>query len=201
VTDVKSQVQAVIEKFGVTDMAVELLARIFEAASAEKRRARDRDRKRLSRNEIELSAESAESAESAPSGTVEREISDLDLSSPGRKTDLISLSESPFVRGQVDQFKAFWEVYPRKQKKDEAWDAWKKRRPPFEAVMLALSWQIQSHDWVKQNRQFVPTPPAYINQGRWKDEKPATEPVVSDKEVRTATAIDGWLARRGHAGK
>jgi hypothetical protein len=75
-----------------------------------------------------------------------------------------------------ESFLAFWAVYPRKVKKDEAWAAWLKNvekiKLPLTLIMAALAWQVDSADWTKDDGQFIPYPGTYLNQRRWLDEPP-----------------------------
>lgn len=72
-------------------------------------------------------------------------------------------------------FLTFWGEYPKKTGKDDAWKAWQKAKPPIADVMNSLHWQKKSDQWLKDNGQFIPNPSTYINQGRWKDEKPVVQ--------------------------
>jgi hypothetical protein len=67
-------------------------------------------------------------------------------------------------------FETFWQSYPKKTGKDAAKKSWMKLRPHIDNILHALSWQINSDQWQKQDGQFIPNPATYLNQGRWKDE-------------------------------
>lgn len=69
-----------------------------------------------------------------------------------------------------NDFDVFWQRYPKKVGKQAAFNAWKKNKPRIDDVMFALSWQIESEQWTKQNGSFIPNPATYLNQGRWQDE-------------------------------
>jgi len=71
------------------------------------------------------------------------------------------------------EFEQFWKMYPRKVSKGDAEKAWKKITRPVETLALikmALDWQKTSHDWKKENGQFVPYPASYLNGRKWEDE-------------------------------
>jgi uncharacterized protein YdaU (DUF1376 family) len=70
------------------------------------------------------------------------------------------------------EFSEFWKRYPKKVGKDKALQAWKKKKPRIDDVMFALSWQIASDQWTKEEGKYIPNPTTYINEGRWKDEPP-----------------------------
>lgn len=75
--------------------------------------------------------------------------------------------------GTVSGFGEFWEVYPRKESKQSALNAFKKLKPDDEllAVMLnALEIQKKSEQWQKDKGQFIPHPSTWLNQKRWEDE-------------------------------
>jgi len=75
-----------------------------------------------------------------------------------------------------DGFDLFWNEYPKKKNKDGAMIAWKKAKPNVDEVLEALIWQKQLDDWKKDNGQYIPYPSTYLNNGGWKDEKPAVQP-------------------------
>lgn len=70
------------------------------------------------------------------------------------------------------EFLKFWENYPRKVKKIEAWEVWQKVlcAPLLANILSALEWQVCSKDWVAEDGKYVPYPSTYINQRRWTDE-------------------------------
>lgn len=83
-------------------------------------------------------------------------------------------------KNKVDQFnesdfEIFYQAYPRKVGKDKAREAWIKKKPPFDMVMQALQWQIQSNDWKRESGKYIPHPTTYLNQGRWQDEPPVVD--------------------------
>lgn len=76
---------------------------------------------------------------------------------------------------QEEDFKRFWNAYPRKQDRAKALRAFTKLAPDADllAVILdAVSWQAKTEQWQKSDGQFVPLPASWLNGERWKDEKP-----------------------------
>lgn len=72
-------------------------------------------------------------------------------------------------------FDDFWSAYPKKVGKEAARKAWAKVKHPIETcgkILLALSWQVRTEQWMKNGGQFIPNPATYLNQGRWMDERP-----------------------------
>lgn len=73
------------------------------------------------------------------------------------------------------EFERFWKAYPKKRGKDAAFRVWEKRRkahdlPPVDELLAVLDVAVQSHDWQKDNGQFIPYPATWLNQGRWADD-------------------------------
>lgn len=80
-----------------------------------------------------------------------------------------------------ESFILFWNNYPRKVAKQDAWKAWQTESPQIETVLKALSWQKLTEQWNKSNGQFIPHPTTYLNQGRWKDEpQKVNKPIVAE---------------------
>lgn len=93
---------------------------------------------------------------------------------------------TPRKRGMVyaDDFLEFWKIYPKKIGKDAALRAWKARngtRPPLAELVSAVTAQLESEQWQKENGQFIPNPATWLNQGRWAD------------EVKSESGTQKWL--------
>lgn len=87
-------------------------------------------------------------------------------------------------------FEDFWKLYPKKNKKQNAFREFKKIKD-IESLMPIILADVerkrQSRDWTKDNGQYIPDPERYIKNERWNDvnevaEKQTTiEDAVSDK--------------------
>ncbi len=92
-----------------------------------------------------------------------------------------------------DRFERFWESYPRKVGKGQAWRSWLKIRPD-DALSAVIVASVEAHrsdpQWVKDGGQFIPHPSTFLNQERWTDQ-PVEVPQVSDKTLRNMKAIYG----------
>ncbi len=84
----------------------------------------------------------------------------------------------------ISAFESFWEQYPNKKAKKDAFKSWMKLKPTEELVSKILS-ALESHkktsQWTKDNGQFVPYPATWLNKGRWEDE------VKPEKKLDTIT--------------
>ncbi len=71
-------------------------------------------------------------------------------------------------------FEEWYTVYPRKQKRQEAEEAWRQLDPNAElqATMKAvIPAQIKGHEWWKDDKkQFIPLPASWIRAKRWTDQ-------------------------------
>lgn len=76
----------------------------------------------------------------------------------------------------TDEFKSFWELYPKKTGKGAAFSVWEdldgSKQKLLEECTKALSWQVKQDQWTKDNRQFIPNPETYLRQRRFEDEDP-----------------------------
>lgn len=91
-------------------------------------------------------------------------------------------------------FYRFWNEYPKKRSKGDAYKAWKitaPRRPPLDDLLKALAVLKVSEDWTKDNGQYIPYPGTWLRAWGWED-----VPVVELKNVfkgkmwwETATGI------------
>lgn len=82
--------------------------------------------------------------------------------------------ESESEKGlQEMRFSKFWEAYPVKKAKQDAYKAWKKIKPTaelFERIMTAVENYKNSLEWTKENGKYIPHPATWLNGGRWDDE-------------------------------
>lgn len=97
-------------------------------------------------------------------------------------------------------FSQFWEAYPRKQKKKEAYDKFikmiKKQPALFPKIMKALEQQKNSRQWQKDGGQFIPLPTTWINGEQWNDEievQPPAGPSSSSWETLPVAGMEPQL--------
>ena len=96
------------------------------------------------------------------------------------------------VSTYTKDFEAFWELYPNKIGKKDAWRAWQKARdrPRIEDLLTVLDQAKRSDRW---RRGFIPNPATWLNQGRWADELPASG-------AHKARTMVEFMARHGGVG-
>lgn len=74
----------------------------------------------------------------------------------------------------TENFLRFWQAYPRKIGKGAAWRSWQRIDPDNDTqikIFRALTEQIPSAQWTKEQGRFVPHPATWLNQSRWEDEQ------------------------------
>lgn len=78
---------------------------------------------------------------------------------------------------QDEYFRAFWDAYPRHDKKKEARSVWRKLNPDealFHRIMFALDKQLRSPQWRDERnclrKQYIPLPTSWLRGERWNDE-------------------------------
>lgn len=95
----------------------------------------------------------------------------------------------------TDWFCQFWSAYPRRVAKKAAWKALEKVRRneevEFEVLLVAVKAFAESVR--TKDREFIPHPTTWINQGRWDDELPTPQ---SDTSWRVSAAVEATLRRR-----
>ena len=72
--------------------------------------------------------------------------------------------------GYDAEFLQAWKAYPNKTGKGAADAAWRKRKPPVDAVLSALAWQRNQPKWLENSGEFIPHMATWLNQRRWEDE-------------------------------
>lgn len=77
------------------------------------------------------------------------------------------------VGGFSEDFLEFWEEYPNKKAKPNAWKAWQKIAPKGVVVSMiiqAVREQKTWDQWTKDGGAFIPHPASWLNANRWEDE-------------------------------
>ena len=91
----------------------------------------------------------------------------------------------------VTDFDRFWQAYPRRTAKKDAWKAWQKLAPEaalVEQILKALVWQVRQADWLKDGGTYIPYPATWLRQERWDDE-PVTRLQFGERTLRSLHAI------------
>lgn len=91
------------------------------------------------------------------------------ISEPSRRAQAFA---QPRAMTYPPAFEEFWEAYPKKKSKGDAFKAWKQLRPDADlrAHMLRSVEQLsRSDDWRKESGKYVPYPASWIRAEGWLD--------------------------------
>jgi len=96
-----------------------------------------------------------------------------------------------------DEFTSFWELYPRRVGKGDAWRAWKALKPAERAgVLEGLHRHLEHWDRIEIPTQFIPHAATWLRQSRWEDD------IETDtREPETVKHPTGWNALQRIAGQ
>lgn len=101
-----------------------------------------------------------------------KEINNKENISCSSKNDEPNIEPSRLDQSLSDKnFEQFWNLYPRKQKKQEAAKIWKREK--MAAVFLLIIANVGSRmkgEWKDKPKEFIPLPSSYLNGKRWEDE-------------------------------
>jgi hypothetical protein len=89
------------------------------------------------------------------------------------------------VSAQDERFDTFWKAYPKKVGKGAAKKAFIKAKVSdnlLSQMLTAIETQRRTHQWQKENGQFIPNPSTWLNQSRWEDEPQGVEIVVASQK-------------------
>lgn len=75
-----------------------------------------------------------------------------------------------------EAFSLFWEVYPRKVGKEEAFCAFLDCGVEINTLLQAVLRHKESEEWQRQAGRFIPNPANYLRARRFEDELAAGEP-------------------------
>lgn len=128
---------------------------------------------------------------------IDTTYSDLPLFNKNTDSTDISISDStlqiPLISPEEKLkllFEDFWKLYPKKNKKQNAFREFKKIKDVVSLMPIILAdveRKKRSKNWTKENGQYIPDPERYIKNERWNDvneveeKQTAIEDAVSDK--------------------
>ena len=70
------------------------------------------------------------------------------------------------------EFSKFWEYFPKKKSKGDAYKAWiqtASKRPDLATVLKAIVVLKNSSDWLREEGQFIPYPASWLRAWGWAD--------------------------------
>jgi hypothetical protein len=84
-------------------------------------------------------------------------------------------SDGGKVETYSPSFLRFWDAWPKKVKKEDAWKTWRKQHCTewLEAILAALAWQVKSGKWTEDGGQYIPHPDKYLRGKLWADDPSA----------------------------
>ena len=102
----------------------------------------------------------------------------------------------------MNDFELFWQAYPKKKAKRDAFKAWQQtegERPSTDELLKIVRLTCKTEEWMKAGGQFIPLPATYLRGWRWEDElEVKISGVVNDKPWHeTASGIEAKGAEYG----
>jgi len=84
------------------------------------------------------------------------------------------------------EFLSFWDLYPRKEKKNKAFESWDKvGEENHKTIFKKLEKFINSDQWSIENGKYIPHAVSWLNQRRWEDD-PKPKKQIKDHTFLTA---------------
>jgi hypothetical protein len=97
-------------------------------------------------------------------------------------------------------FLSFWEAYPRKESKQDAWKAWNQIEPQNGLVETILA-SIKQHSPRWTDPQYIPLPASYLRGKRWEDVLITPTVIQSPRDPKTIwKSQEEYLAHKKRAG-
>ena len=93
------------------------------------------------------------------------------------------------VRASPNDFNLFWDAYPKKESKKDAWEAWKRLNPSQEILAAILAGIGRAKTGDQWQRSIIPHPATWLNGKRWEDEI-NTAALVSARASPTRNGVD-----------
>lgn len=91
-------------------------------------------------------------------------------------------------------FLIFWERYPKKVGKTEAYRKWVKIKPGMrmvDTILKSVEAHAKSKRWREEDGKYIPNPATFLHQGRYEDVIPDGSWAVVAKSDFTIEIVDG----------
>ena len=110
-------------------------------------------------------------------------------------------------KGEDSPFESFWNLYPKKVGKQAALRRWKKIKPSkglAEAILNSIRDQVDRQHFIGsqngQEREFIPNPSTWLNEGRWEDGiQPTRDEIDKRERERVSKEVRELRRKRGQA--
>ena len=103
---------------------------------------------------------------------------------------------------QKEAFSLFWQAYPRKVGKQDAFQAFLAANVAIHPLLQALERHKQSEEWQRQSGRFIPNPANYLRLRRFEDDLPSLAPSAPCNQTPCDDTMRHYLAalheRRNH---
>lgn len=106
---------------------------------------------------------------------VENEIEE-EIENEIEKESLSHMGSVPLVCVR-DEFDFFWEAYPLKLGKKQAWMVWKKNEPVLDTVMSALAQWKRSKKWKTEEGRYIPRADKFLEEKYYEQPPKDTAPM------------------------
>jgi hypothetical protein len=99
-------------------------------------------------------------------------------------------------------FTQFWEAYPNKAAREDAWEAWKSLNPApdlIDKIMCSLDGWKQSGQWLEDSGRFVPHAAKWLNKGYYencptpKDPQNKPRQLDADEQAAIMRMLEGGI--------
>jgi hypothetical protein len=122
-----------------------------------------------------------------------RSARDGESAPKGKKEEERKKRETPPtpLRGEEELFAMFWEVYPKKIKKQDARRAWAKAVKRTDAHKIIDV--VERYPFDRNRPKYIPYPASWLNAGCWEDDLEAV--AAAHQEPRSASGRNHWEPR------
>ena len=97
-------------------------------------------------------------------------------------------------KAQEQAFSLFWQAYPRKVGKQEAFAAFLDTKVEITTLLQALERHKASEEWQRQSGRFIPNPANYLRARRFEDDFAPSPPSAAADRTRCDDTMRHYLA-------
>lgn len=184
-----------VEMEPAVDMALTLIKPVLDTArnkaeaisASNKRRAKNKDKIQSDSNVGPMDVQSVSNIAQEKENEVEKEVEkevENEIEIELEKESFTHMGSVPLVCAR-DEFDLFWDSYPLKLGKKQAWYIWKKDEPDLDAVMTALERWKRSRKWRADDGRYIPRADKFLEEKHY---------AVPPKEA-VPTGASGYLGK------
>ena len=143
-------------------VAFKLIKPVLDAAKSKSDAIIESNKRRAKKKTVQCGSNAVPITDQEKENEIENEVEN-EIEIENEKESLLHMGSVPLVC-ERDCFEKFWDAYPLKLGKKQAWLAWKREDPDLDPVMSALSCWKRSRKWQAEDGRYIPRADKFLEE-------------------------------------